>query len=218
MTVKNGIELSWQSRCRNMSGETTRSLFGVMLNKTPHTVYNIFYKYMKNIWVTTSFDITSVAYTLSNSDWSETSSPKKYLEIATFSRRLFSLIQTLHKSHWCKKTSSWLEIFFYGLFLQKSKNVFIFLETVSEVLTLQGTRDLTVQMGISKAYKGYPFQMLLFAHRRFPFSRNYILPLFLQWNLSITTTYWDTSLPSGAHLGGQGPPRWATEGRNCYQE
>ena len=37
----------------------------------------------------------------------------------------------------------------------------------------------------------------------------------LQWNLSITTTQWDTSLPSGAHLGGQGPPRWAPEGRNC---
>ena len=40
----------------------------------------------------------------------------------------------------------------------------------------------------------------------------------IQWNLSITTTYWDTSLPSGAHLGGQGPPRWAPGGRNCYQE
>ena len=37
----------------------------------------------------------------------------------------------------------------------------------------------------------------------------------IQWNLSITTTWWDTSLPSGAHLGGQGPPRWAPEGRNC---
>ena len=37
----------------------------------------------------------------------------------------------------------------------------------------------------------------------------------VQWNLSITTTYWDTSLPSGAHLGGQGPPRWPPEGRNC---
>ena len=36
----------------------------------------------------------------------------------------------------------------------------------------------------------------------------------LQWNLSVTTTQWDTSLPSGAHLGGQGPPRWAPEGRN----
>ena len=23
----------------------------------------------------------------------------------------------------------------------------------------------------------------------------------IQWNLSITTTYWSTSLPSGAHLG-----------------
>ena len=42
--------------------------------------------------------------------------------------------------------------------------------------------------------------------------------LYIQWHLSITTTYWDTSLPSGAHLGGQGPPRWALEGRNCYQE
>ena len=41
---------------------------------------------------------------------------------------------------------------------------------------------------------------------------------FIQWNLSITTTYWDTSLPSGAHLGGQGPPRWTPEGRHCYQE
>ena len=40
----------------------------------------------------------------------------------------------------------------------------------------------------------------------------------VQWNLSITTTDWDTSLPSGAHLGGQGPPRWAPEGRNCLQE
>ena len=29
----------------------------------------------------------------------------------------------------------------------------------------------------------------------------------LQWNLSITTTQWDTSLPSGAHLGGQEWPR-----------
>ena len=37
----------------------------------------------------------------------------------------------------------------------------------------------------------------------------------IQWNLSITTTQWDTALPSGAHLGGQGPPRWAPEGRNC---
>ena len=37
----------------------------------------------------------------------------------------------------------------------------------------------------------------------------------VQWNLSITTTWWDTSLPSGAHLAGQGPPRWAPEGRNC---
>ena len=35
----------------------------------------------------------------------------------------------------------------------------------------------------------------------------------LQWNLSITTTSWDTSLSSGAHLGVQGPPRWAPEGR-----
>ena len=42
--------------------------------------------------------------------------------------------------------------------------------------------------------------------------------LLLQWNLSITTTDWDTYLPSGAHLCGQGPPRWAPEGRNCYQE
>ena len=33
--------------------------------------------------------------------------------------------------------------------------------------------------------------------------------------LSITTTLWYTSLPSGAHLGGQGPPRWAPEGKNC---
>ena len=40
----------------------------------------------------------------------------------------------------------------------------------------------------------------------------------IQWNLSITITYWDTSLPSGAHLGGQGAPRWAPEGRNCKQE
>ena len=37
----------------------------------------------------------------------------------------------------------------------------------------------------------------------------------IQWNLSITTTQWDTSLPSGAHLGDQGPPRWAPEGRYC---
>ena len=37
----------------------------------------------------------------------------------------------------------------------------------------------------------------------------------VQWNLSIATTQWSTSLPSGAHLGGQGPPRWAPEGRNC---
>ena len=37
----------------------------------------------------------------------------------------------------------------------------------------------------------------------------------IQWNLSITITQWDTYLPSGAHLGGQGPPRWAPEGRNC---
>ena len=42
--------------------------------------------------------------------------------------------------------------------------------------------------------------------------------ILVQWNLSITTTYWDTSLPSGAHLGGRWPPRWAPEGRNCYQE
>ena len=35
----------------------------------------------------------------------------------------------------------------------------------------------------------------------------------IQWNLSITTTEWDTSLPSGAHLGDQAP-----EGRNCWQE
>ena len=31
----------------------------------------------------------------------------------------------------------------------------------------------------------------------------------VQWNLSLTTTKWDTYLPSGARLGGQGPPRWA---------
>ena len=31
----------------------------------------------------------------------------------------------------------------------------------------------------------------------------------VQWNLSLTTTQWDTSLPSGAHLGG------APECRNC---
>ena len=37
----------------------------------------------------------------------------------------------------------------------------------------------------------------------------------VQWNLSITTTLVDTYLPSGAHLGGQGPPRWAPEGRHC---
>ena len=37
----------------------------------------------------------------------------------------------------------------------------------------------------------------------------------IQWNLSITTTSWDTSLPSGAHLAGQGPPRWASESRHC---
>ena len=37
----------------------------------------------------------------------------------------------------------------------------------------------------------------------------------IQWNLAITTTSWDISLPSGAHLGGQRPPRWAPEGRNC---
>ena len=37
----------------------------------------------------------------------------------------------------------------------------------------------------------------------------------IQWNLSITTIWWDTSLPSGAHLGGHGPPRWAPEDRNC---
>ena len=37
----------------------------------------------------------------------------------------------------------------------------------------------------------------------------------IQWNLSITTTQRDTYLPSGAHLGGQGPPRWAPEGRHC---
>ena len=36
----------------------------------------------------------------------------------------------------------------------------------------------------------------------------------IQWNLSITTTQRTTSLPSGAHLGGQGPPRWAPEGRH----
>ena len=28
-------------------------------------------------------------------------------------------------------------------------------------------------------------------------------------------TEWDTYRPSGAHLGGQGPPRWAPEGRIC---
>ena len=28
----------------------------------------------------------------------------------------------------------------------------------------------------------------------------------------------ETSLSSGAHLGGQGPPRWAPEGRNCEHE
>ena len=37
----------------------------------------------------------------------------------------------------------------------------------------------------------------------------------IQWNLSITTTEWETCLPSGAHLGGKGTPRWAPEGRNC---
>ena len=37
----------------------------------------------------------------------------------------------------------------------------------------------------------------------------------VQWNLSITTTWWDTFLPSAAHLGGHWPPRWAPEGRHC---
>ena len=36
-------------------------------------------------------------------------------------------------------------------------------------------------------------------------------PFVLQWNLSITTTEWDTSLLSGADLGSQGPPIWAPE-------
>ena len=47
-----------------------------------------------------------------------------------------------------------------------------------------------------------------------PYRRPAVLCIILQWNLSITTTLWDTSLPSGAHLVGQGPPRWAPEGRN----
>ena len=38
---------------------------------------------------------------------------------------------------------------------------------------------------------------------------------FIQWNLSITTTLWYIFLPSGAHLGGQGPLRWAPESSNC---
>ena len=40
----------------------------------------------------------------------------------------------------------------------------------------------------------------------------------VQWNLSVTTTLWETSLPSGANLGGQGPPRWAPGGRHCKYE
>ena len=43
----------------------------------------------------------------------------------------------------------------------------------------------------------------------------YCTKCLIQWNLSITTTQRDTFLPSGAHLGGQGPPRWAPEGRHC---
>ena len=46
-------------------------------------------------------------------------------------------------------------------------------------------------------------------------TRRPLIQRVLQWNLSITTTNWDTSLPSGAHLGDQGPPRWDPEGRNC---
>ena len=37
----------------------------------------------------------------------------------------------------------------------------------------------------------------------------------IQWNLYITTTLWDIYLLSGAHLGGQGPPRWDPEDRHC---
>ena len=47
---------------------------------------------------------------------------------------------------------------------------------------------------------------------------NVLLMTLLQWNLSVMTTEWDISLPSGAHLGGPWPPRWAPEGRNCSQE
>ena len=50
---------------------------------------------------------------------------------------------------------------------------------------------------------------------KWSFSCHYYQMCMIQWNLSITTTKLGTSLPYGAHLGGQGPPRWAPEGRNC---
>ena len=38
--------------------------------------------------------------------------------------------------------------------------------------------------------------------------------MILQWNLTIMTTSYDTSLSSWAHPGGRGPPGWALEDRD----
>ena len=43
-------------------------------------------------------------------------------------------------------------------------------------------RSYTVQMGISKVYKGSPFPMLLFAPHRLLFNRNYIFATCPLWN------------------------------------
>ena len=48
-----------------------------------------------------------------------------------------------------------------------------------------------------------------------PTGLNTVLYIKVQWNVSITTTEWDTSLPSGAHLGGPWSPRWPPEDKNC---
>ena len=76
------------------------------------------------------------------------------------------------------------------------------------------------QMGFREWWQ-YKRNILMMMHSlcisslTFAWNHNPIRPKHWQWNLSITTNLWDNLLPSEAHLGGQGPPRWAPEGRNC---
>ena len=63
----------------------------------------------------------------------------------------------------------------------------------------------------------YPIQSLLpirtynTNNATLPWQQDHSVVFMVQWSLSITTAWCDTSLPSGAYLGHHGPPRWAPE-------